>query len=249
MLLDFLRLGAFYLMCLVIFTMMGFIFFFYREEFRDPVNTILLLFSASMGSFDFTLTTDNNTPPYSNGEQFVNIGFVYQIIWVIFSNVLILNLLIAMFSSTYSKLVGESVGIYLMEIIKSRPRYLQDPHYSGLIFIPFPLSAILIPLIPLYIVIKNKTFNSIVITFEFILIYMTFSLPILLVGSALGTVLAYLRALLNKLQLICRKTKNVSTGRKVFNFVWFTLFGPILLIINNLFDLVKYSYFIFKPEA
>jgi hypothetical protein len=49
------------------------------------------------------------------------VGRIYLITWIIITNIMILNLLIALFSDSYNNLIKEGNGILLKEIVDLRP--------------------------------------------------------------------------------------------------------------------------------
>lgn len=110
-----------------------------------------------MGQFDFTVY-DNNTgmPTYVKYET---IGKIYLVLWLIISNIMLLNLLVAMFNNTYAKLVQKGNGLFLIEIINIRPQMLYDEYYSGLVNSPFPFNAFNIFLIIPYFFVKSRRYN------------------------------------------------------------------------------------------
>jgi hypothetical protein len=91
----------------------------YSEAFKDSISSTVFLFSASLGSIDFTVF-DNNSGMIEY-DNFPMVGKIYLMLWLVVTNIMLLNLLIAMFSNTYNQLEQEGNGLFLIEIINNRP--------------------------------------------------------------------------------------------------------------------------------
>jgi uncharacterized membrane protein len=70
-----------------------------------------------MGSFNLTMFDGGEY----NEQGYQIVGKVYIFTWIIITNIMILNLLIALFSDSYNSLIKEGNGILLKEIVDLRP--------------------------------------------------------------------------------------------------------------------------------
>jgi hypothetical protein len=53
--------------------------------------------------------------------EFAIIGKLYLVLWIVISNIMLFNLLIALFSDTYNKLINIGEGLFLIEMIEISP--------------------------------------------------------------------------------------------------------------------------------
>jgi hypothetical protein len=123
-----------------------------------------------------------------------------------------------------------------------------DEYYSGLIYMCFPLNIIALPLILPYLFIKNKKFNSYVVTMEYTFMVMVLVLPSYLIMMPFRAVPAYIKCIFNKLYLLKVDIEGRSFKDKLFSLIFFTIFGYLLFTMNNVVDSLLYIYVMFKPE-
>ena len=90
------------ILVLVLFTCIGQVSFSGSTGFDSFFNTFKLLFSAALGDFSF------------DGYYRV---VVFLMIYLLVNLVLMLNLLIALLSNTFSMYSSRSVGLYLKDVI------------------------------------------------------------------------------------------------------------------------------------
>ena len=98
-----------FFLILLLFSCVGLILFDQIPQFGNFTDTIILLFSMSLGDFSF----DTMEPEGALGQ-------VYLAAYLILGLVILLNLLIAILSSTYAILESRSVGLYLERIIEEQ---------------------------------------------------------------------------------------------------------------------------------
>ena len=119
---------------MLIFASVGNLLFVSIPEYESLNEAMMTLFSAAMGDFDFGVLHDN--------DKGVIVGEIYMITFVIFNLILILNLLIAILASTYSRLETKQLVLYINEILKMRPAYQYNSNASSLVSSFAPLNAI-----------------------------------------------------------------------------------------------------------
>lgn len=91
------------ILVLVLFTCIGQVSFAGSTGFDSFFNTFKLLFSAALGDFSF--------------DGYNNRVVVFLMIYLLVNLVLMLNLLIALLSNTFSMYSSRSVGLYLKDVI------------------------------------------------------------------------------------------------------------------------------------
>ena len=124
----------------------------FTAVFNQAASTIFPTFdialrttiSAGMGTFDLTQFTSN-----------VAIGSIIYGIYLAFSMIVLVNLLIAIISSVYDKLVEKVESEHRAVIISYADKYKWDNSYGILIFLPPPLSLVAVALSPFVIFAKN----------------------------------------------------------------------------------------------
>ena len=98
-----------FFLILLLFSCVGMVLFDQIPEFGNFTDSIILLFTYSLGEFSF----DPFAPEGALGQ-------VYLTAYLIIGLIILLNLLIAILSSTYSILESRSVGLYLERIIEEQ---------------------------------------------------------------------------------------------------------------------------------
>lgn len=98
------------------------------EDFQSSGRT---LFQAALAAFDLNAFTDN-----------IAYGGFLLSVFLFVSNVMFLNLLIAMLSNVYSELIVKVDSEHRSVVISYFNRFNWDKKYGFLIFLPSPLSYI-----------------------------------------------------------------------------------------------------------
>ena len=113
------------LACLVIllFSCVGLILFFRNGKFMSFGDALVTLYSWMLGDFSFDDMADEGLK-----------GSIFMAVYLLISLVLLLNLLIAVLSSTFAQLESHGVGLYLQSLIDEFPRYSYHPTLNFLTF-------------------------------------------------------------------------------------------------------------------
>ena len=91
---------------------------------------------------------------------------IYMLVMVITFNILILNFIIAIFSSTFTKFEPNSKGLYLSKIIWYRKEMEYDDRYGALITTNAPLNFYMIFFLPFFLFMKDtRKINSFLVAF------------------------------------------------------------------------------------
>lgn len=78
-------------------------------------------------------------------------------IFLVINGVIILNLVIAILSTTYEEYVAYKRGLYYDNIVAAIPRLSNDKFYGSMTCALGPISLLQFLLTPLYICFKNRT--------------------------------------------------------------------------------------------
>lgn len=123
---------------LIIFATIGTLLFSSVSSYANLYESLKTLFSSSLGNFDYTILANN-------GKSEI-LGTIYVTLVVVTNNILILNLLIAILSSTYAMLESKKLVLYINEILTLRNSLEYERNCSSLIstFPPFNFVALLL---------------------------------------------------------------------------------------------------------
>ena len=142
---DLLTFLTLYSIQLVFFGCVGNLLFLEVDQFSTLYKTMIYLFTSSMGELDFS--------PFDEvSSKSTEIGHVYYVVFTLINLILLINLLIAILSSTYETLRAKSTGVFLLEILNLVPAKKNCPRYGGLISTTMPMDLIILCLSPLYLV-------------------------------------------------------------------------------------------------
>ena len=146
---------------LIAFACVGVLAFGMLEPYSNLWDAFILHFSSSMGGFNFAIYDDL-------GESKKYIGIAFHGVVLLCNLLLMLNLVIAIMSDTYSRFSKVQLGLYNVGIIEAIPSYKNDTCYGGLIVMTPPISMLAYTLWPMYHFIKDerrlKSFNRKVCT-------------------------------------------------------------------------------------
>ena len=169
--------GFLYLLIFSMFLFTGTILFFRLNDFNTFEAAAKYLFNASLGTFSFE--TFDGTMAVSN-----YIGYGFIILYVVFSNITLLNFLIAILSDIYGILKQKSSILYYQQIIKVRQAHDFNKYFSSLVWSPPPLNIIIIPFIPFIVFCKSEKLNN-------ILLYICY-FPVMVVGILIFITMSFM---------------------------------------------------------
>ena len=105
-------------------------------------------------------------------------GEFYHLLIIILNMVLLVNLVIAILSETYTRLSNQKLGLYYDGVIEVIPAYKYKKFYGALIAACPPFNLLIFPFLPFFWITKKKQklrkLNNILtklIFFPFVLIY------------------------------------------------------------------------------
>lgn len=114
-----------YITQLLVFATCSTLLFVDVKAHKDLYTSMKTLFSASLGAFSF----DN----FKNANRGQTVGDIFLFIFIVVNMILILNLLIAVLSSTYAQLEGKKLVLYINEILQLRSSLEYDAESSSLV--------------------------------------------------------------------------------------------------------------------
>ncbi|CDW90047.1 wd-40 repeat protein [Stylonychia lemnae] len=233
MLVDIGQFAVIWLVNLVFFSCMGMLLFGEIEVYDQFQDTIIMFIQSALGSWDMTIYDNLLIGPY--------FGKVYHIIFLVFNMVLLLNLMIAILSTTFSILQEKKLALYYDGIIEAIPQYKFDKTYGSMICAFPPINLIIFPFNLISILTKDKIFLR---KLDHLLMNIAY-VPVLLIiliffiaGNAFCLPFSYLYTLYKKFKQIFIDTKNKPV--QILRFLEFLLFGLVYLGISQIFDIYVY---------
>ena len=121
------------------------IFYNSNPKFISFDISLRTVFADAMGGFDLTNYTSN-----------LALGGTFEAFYLMISNVVLLNLLIAIISNVYETLVERVESEHRNVIISYIEKYQWDPKYGFLIYLPSPLSSIVVLFCPFVILCSKE---------------------------------------------------------------------------------------------
>lgn len=244
---ELLRFSVLFLMIFVIFWSAGSVIFFNIPEFNDAWKGVPYLISASLGDVDFSVFEYDNS--YLEKEY----GWLFLILFLLMSNIVLLNFLIAILSNKYTELEHKSKLLYLKNILLIKQVQSENDYYSSLIASFVPLNILIAPFVPFIIFTKSKRLNS-------ALMYVCYS-PMVVFGTTLFVILsfaflpfAYLVLVLNSVKHLytyIRYVPDKTFKRTAQEITWMfaiILLGVFLLVIYVVIDTVNFIITLFDKN-
>ena len=97
---------------LIVFATIATLLFASVGDYASLSESLKTLFSAALGTFDFNVIGSNDKSEI--------LGDAFLVVFIILNMILLLNLLIAILSSTYAQLEDKKLVLYINEILKLR---------------------------------------------------------------------------------------------------------------------------------
>jgi hypothetical protein len=257
---------------LIAYTALGVLLFPKIPEYAGLFNTFVKLFESALGGWDLSVyyTDYRNLPTtiiYYDGSENEKIklgtptsaftpskplpyyeyqysGVIYHVVFLIINGLILLNLVVAIMSDTYARLMEVKNGIYFQGVIQAMPVYKSDKKYGAIISLIPPFNIFIVPLLPYYIASTTpetlKFFNRIILKIFYFPVILFISVVFTVINVAL-TPFAYLYALVHKIIILVR-VPSCGAFAEVF---FYLVFGPILHVPNIIIDIfafVSFSY-------
>ena len=134
---------------LIAFTCVGVLTFGSLPEYYNIQDALVMLILTSFGSFDLSIYDD-----LGGGKKYF--GQIFHLLVIIVNLLLMLNLVIAIMSDTYSALSEVKLGLYLQGIVEATPSYKNDKRYGGLICMTPPFNIFAYFILPFYHYINDQ---------------------------------------------------------------------------------------------
>lgn len=221
------------------------IFYNSNPKFISFDISLRTVFADAMGGFDLTNYTSN-----------LALGGSFEAFYLMISNVVLLNLLIAIISNVYETLVARVESEHRNVIISYIEKYQWDPKYGFLIYLPSPLSSLVVLFCP-FVIWGSKEpekWNSRICK-GFFLVYVAGLLFVFnLIGIVYSVPLYFKGFLIYPMQENAKvedqdQTDAINYKHSKFNLlgkamVWFFIGYPLIIwaLIRDAYDFVSIIY-------
>jgi hypothetical protein len=168
--------------------------------------------------------------------------------------VLLVNLVIAILSETYTRLSTKKLGLYYDGLIAAIPIYKYKKNYGALICAVPPFNLLVLPFLPIFVCTRKKekltTINNWICKLIFVPIASIIS-AVFIAGNALMLPFAYILTVFKKAHLIIFSTgESVPQRELLWNFIFFLIMGPFMLVLSQVTDFYYFfkHLFLFKTD-
>lgn len=213
---------------LVVFACVGNLLFSDTTSYETFYEACKTLFDAALANYDFDDFSDSSKSEY--------LGIAYLVIFIVLNNILLLNLLIAILSSTYAQLEDTKLVLYINEILKLRSSMEYDKRCSALVSTFPPWNVIALLFSPFIMFSKNsEMINLILFHIEYLPIILLLLITYIVI-NILILPLAYIKGLYVNLQQIWSNRDEGAFLYRLFRLVVWLFFGLIILLLNLVAD-------------
>ena len=236
---EILKFLCFFVLGILIFVFM--IQILYGEintNFGTFLDTVKTMFANSLGGYSYDIFDEAT---YVDKRY----GWALLTIFLFFLFVSLLNILVAILADIYGKLAEIKDALFRQGVILYDNVYGDSKYYSSIVCTWAPYNALITPLIPLVLLCRSSTLNTVVLFIEFI--------PILVLGLVFFILAATLLLPVAWVVLIIFSFKNLfhcksrrSWCVRLFVFIGYLCFGPLLLLFYYFIDVVLFTKSIFE---
>lgn len=231
---------------ILLFVLVGFAVIMYSffnktasDDFANQnfLETIFYLLGASFGNFSLSVAE-----PYSLGYSIILVIYMFLVTIILF------NLLIAILSNTYAKMIERGTMEYghILYAAKNLKKY--NKNYGALVIFPYPINFFIYPLIFNYMRRGNLTCNLLVTEIGYFLILLIFTSVFILCNIVLIPI-SWIKICLQIILMKYRLNKNEKKPKLIIiiiHFILWNIFGILflvcLLIINDIPCFFKSAY-------
>ncbi|CDW75491.1 UNKNOWN [Stylonychia lemnae] len=175
-------------------------------------------------------------------------GKIYQIFFLIVNLILLINLMIAILSTTFSDLHNLQLALYYDEIIEAIPQYKYDKVYGSLICGTPPVNIIMLPFTVVYLLFKDidklTKINSMLVKIAYAPNIFVLT-PIFMIGNIFFIPFGYLCGTFALIRQLCRD-RSKALSKALLEIVLFIIFAPIVLIASQLTDIFVFLKHLFS---
>ena len=215
---------------ILIFVLLGFaviMYSFFNKTVSDDfanqnfLETIFYLLGASFGNFNLSVSE-----PYALGYSII------LVVYMFFVTIILFNLLIAILSNTYAKMIERGTMEYGHILYSTKNLKKYNKNYGALVIFPYPIIFFLYPLIFNYLRRGNLTCNLLVTKIGYFLILLIFTSLFILCNMILIPI-SWIKICMQIIFMRYRLNKNEKKPKLIIiiiHLLLWNLFGIVFLI-------------------
>ena len=203
-----------------------------NKNFESLYEAMRSFMMASLGNFDL-YQHDELEGWKKYFANFLHLAVIFSYM------ILMINLLIAMMSDTYSFLKGLRTGLFWGSVILEIPKHAYNDYYGALSIFPFIYSWISLLVLPLLLCVKNKTTLKYINEVCYLLVYGPFFLCLLAVFITVNMALlpfAYLKTVIYKALIVTRYKSCSHLGHLCV----YIVMGVLFLLCAQVVDVYRF---------
>ena len=203
---------------------------------------MLTIFKASAGIF--------NNDEILSAKEGPGWGYAFMLTYMLICFILIMNLIVGQLSSAYKKYVQKREVLMLLETLSVREASEADEKYSAAVSPVYPISIINLILGTYILSVKNPLHNKVILHIYFLPI-MLITLVIFIAYQILILPLAYIKMVGHKFALMVKNpqgTGSKSTSDRFGYAFFFVVFGPLILCLDALVDIIWFLIHMYKTD-
>ncbi|CDW85311.1 transient receptor potential cation subfamily member 4 [Stylonychia lemnae] len=230
MLVDIGQFAVVWIINLVFFACVGMLLFGEIEVYDHFQDTIIMFIESALGDWNLHIYDDLKIGPY--------FGKIYHLVFLIFNMVLMLNLMIAILSTTFSILQEKKLALYYDGVIEAIPQYKYDKTYGSMICAFPPMNLIIFPFNIFGKMIKDKIILRKLDDFLMKIAYLPvliLSLTLFVIGNLIALPFAYLFT-------VSLKFKHAFQTNNALHFLIFGLIYLTFSQITDIFIFFRHSF-------
>jgi len=242
MLMDIIVFIFLYIVLFMIFAGPGQLLFAEISYYRNLGESIKTLIAVSTGQLDYTFYD-----PLKDVDPWV--GYIFSIVFMILTNVMLFNFLIAILSTTYSQLIEVKNGLYLRRVIVLRQYYNYDKYYSSIVFIPPPFNIFSMLTMFIVCLCRSPKLNMLINVTWYTVIGICAILGFI-VCSLLLWPFSYLVIMIAKFKHIPAPpiSKKIDVLLRVLDLIAFMFVGLFLIFFWIILDIINFSCMLYSSN-
>lgn len=132
-----------WIIILIMFSSASCMIFGQLPQFRDFFNALYMYLEYSLGTWDTRIYCEFNK--VENGEYLCGVGKIYTTVFLLSNMVLLLNLVIAILSSTFGFYEDKKLGLYYEVLVGKFPSMEFDEKFGAVVCAQPPFNLMILP--------------------------------------------------------------------------------------------------------
>lgn len=160
-----------YLLIFMVFLSSGMILFYDLHDFETNWKGAIYLFNAMLGNFDFSIFAVDGALTQKD------YGWTYLILFLVFTNIVLINFLIAILSSKYTEMESKGKVLNRKTVLNIKQVICEDEYYSSLVISFVPMNVFILPFVPFIALFRIKKLNCLLLFISY--------MPMVIIGTGI----------------------------------------------------------------